>query len=254
MEKESGAAAETHFGFRTVPEAEKEKLVYRHFENVASYYDRLNTVLSFGMHYVWKRSAVEMLGLRTGERVLDVCGGTADLAILAARSAGASGNVVLYDINRAMMEAGRPKAAKSPFGWAIQYVQGNAEQISFPTGSFDAAMVGFGIRNLTHFEQGFREMHRVLKPGGRFLCLEFSQPPAPWFRALYDFYSFRVMPLVGQLLVGNRQGYTYLPESIRLFPGPEELSGLFRSIGFGAVQYRSFTQGIAVAHIGVKNG
>ncbi|MBI5445703.1 MAG: class I SAM-dependent methyltransferase, partial [Deltaproteobacteria bacterium] len=146
------------------------------------------------------------------------------------------------------------KAARSPFGRTIQYVQGNAEQITCPDASFDAAMVGFGIRNLTHFEVGFREMHRVLKPGGRFLCLEFSQPPAPWFRSLYDFYSFRVMPLVGELLAGNRQGYTYLPESIRKFPGPQELSGLLVDLGFEQVRYRSFTGGIAVAHLGVKRG
>ncbi|MGV8074080.1 MAG: bifunctional demethylmenaquinone methyltransferase/2-methoxy-6-polyprenyl-1,4-benzoquinol methylase UbiE [Syntrophobacteraceae bacterium] len=242
----------TDFGYLKVPEKEKVNWVRRHFDTVAHKYDFMNTLLSFGIHYMWKRIAIEMMHLEAGDRVLDVCGGTADLALLAAMRTGPSGEIVLYDINRAMMEAGRPKALSSPFGRTILYTQGDAERISFADDSFDAAMVGFGIRNLTHIEQGFKEMHRVLKPGGKFMCLEFSGPVTPWFRALYDFYSFHIMPALGNLLAGSRHAYTYLPESIRLFPGPEELKTILEGIGFTQVAYRRLTDGIAVVHLGLK--
>ncbi len=144
----------------------KAKLVQKHFDSIARKYDFMNTLLSFGLHYLWKRTAVKMMGLKQGSKVLDVCGGTADLAILAARYVGSEGKVIVYDFNRAMMEAGKSKVHKALLAARIRYVQGDAEQISFPEGSFDAAMVGFGIRNLTHMEKGFAEMYRVLKPGG----------------------------------------------------------------------------------------
>jgi demethylmenaquinone methyltransferase/2-methoxy-6-polyprenyl-1,4-benzoquinol methylase len=158
----------------------------------------------------------------------------------------------LYDINRMMMESGRRKSSNASSREKILYVQGDAENISFGSKRFDAAMVGFGIRNLTHMEEGFKEMYRVLKPGGRILCLEFSQPTAPLFRWLYDFYSFYIMPFLGLLIVGSRQAYTYLPESIRVFPLPQELSVLLEGIGFSKVTYRKLTNGIAVIHVGVK--
>jgi demethylmenaquinone methyltransferase/2-methoxy-6-polyprenyl-1,4-benzoquinol methylase len=151
-----------------------------------------------------------------------------------------------------MMETGRRKTTHASFRENIFYVQGNAEQLPFRSGQFDGAMVGFGIRNLTHIEEGFKEMHRVLKPGGRFICLEFSSPSSPQFRRLYDFYSFHIMPLMGHLLVGSRQAYTYLPESIRLFPSPKELTRSLGKIGFRQVKYRPLTNGIAVVHWGCK--
>ncbi len=242
----------THFGYVEVPESAKISLVKRHFDVVAAKYDFMNTLLSFGIHYSWKRFAVEMMQVKEGDRILDVCGGTADLSLMAARPVGASGRIVLYDINWAMMATGRPKVESSPFSGRISYVQGNAECLSFPDNTFDAAMVGFGIRNLTHMDQGFREMHRVLKPGGKLMCLEFSRPVTPWFRWLYDFYSFCIMPVLGTLLAGSRRAYTYLPESIRLFPGPEELKSILEAIGFSGVNYRRLTNGIAVVHLGVK--
>ncbi len=241
-----------HFGYRKVPEDEKVKWVMRHFNTVARKYDLMNTLLSFGIHHLWKRDAVRMLKLKAGDWVIDVCGGTGDLSVLAAKAVGSSGRVVLYDINRKMMEMGKGKVGRSPFRETVSYVQGNAEQISFPDQHFDAALVGFGIRNLTHMEEGFREIHRILKPGGKLMCLEFSKPTAPFFRWLYDMYSFHVMPYLGGLIVGSKQAYTYLPESIRLFPSPGELSTILGNTGFSRVTYRKLTNGIAVIHLGQR--
>jgi demethylmenaquinone methyltransferase/2-methoxy-6-polyprenyl-1,4-benzoquinol methylase len=214
----------------------------------------MNTLLSFGIHYAWKRQSVRMMGLEPGGRVLDLCGGTGDLAILAARRVGPSGRVVICDINWEMMAAGRGKVAASANGRRICHTQGNAEQIPFADGSFNAAMVGYGIRNVTHPEQGFREMFRVLAPGGVMMCLEFSKPTNPAFRWLYDFYSFHIMPELGEILAGSRQAYTHLPESIRTFPLPDELSEMLRGIGFARVGYRRQTNGISVVHVARKAG
>jgi len=245
-------SALTHFGYRLVPESEKVKWVYRHFDTVARKYDFMNTLLSFGVHLLWKRIAVRMLALKTGDGVLDVCGGTADLSILAARRVGPAGRVVLYDMNWKMMQEGRPKVQRGAPHGNVHYVQGDAERLSFAEGTFDAAMVGFGIRNLTHPEAGIREIWRVLKPRGTFMCLEFSTPVWGWFRRLYDFYSFRIMPVVGAVLGGSRQAYTYLPESIRLFSRPHELSLAMERAGFVEVRFRRLTNGIAAVHLGTK--
>jgi demethylmenaquinone methyltransferase/2-methoxy-6-polyprenyl-1,4-benzoquinol methylase len=238
-----------YFGYSQVQTTDKAELVRRHFNSVAQQYDLMNTLLSFGIHHLWKRAAVKMLALRAKDRVLDVCGGTGDLAILAAR---ASGQVVVYDINRAMIEAGLHKLTYSPLQHRIRHVQGDAEQLPFPDQHFNAAMVGFGIRNVTNMAQGFSEMYRVLKPGGKLMCLEFSKPTAPMFRCLYDLYSFYAMPLMGQLVAGNRKAYTHLPESIRTFPLPDELAAMLRRIGFGRVTYRRLTNGIATIHLAEK--
>jgi demethylmenaquinone methyltransferase/2-methoxy-6-polyprenyl-1,4-benzoquinol methylase len=242
----------TSFGYRQVEVTEKEKLVHQHFDTVARKYDLMNTLLSFGLHHQWKRTAVGMMALRPGDRVLDVCGGTADLALRAARAVGTTGQVIVYDINWAMMAAGWPKVAKSSLAPRIRYIQGDAERLACPAASFEAAMVGFGIRNLTHPEAGFREIFRVLKPGGKMMCLEFSTPKTAWFRKLYDFYSFNVMPMLGKLMVGSWEAYAYLPESIRMFSQPAELSAVLTKIGFTRIRYRRLTNGIAVIYLGVK--
>jgi len=198
------------FGYKKVPAQEKVRLVQRHFDSIAAKYDFMNTLLSFGLHYLWKRAAVKMMKLQPGIRVIDVCGGTADLAILAARCVGPEGRVIVYDFNRSMMEVGKEKVHTALLDARIQYIQGDAEQISFPDGQFEAAMVGFGIRNLTHMDKGFAEMYRVLKPGGTLMCLEFSRPANPAFRFLYDSYSFYIMPLIGKIFTGSPHGL-YLP-------------------------------------------
>jgi demethylmenaquinone methyltransferase/2-methoxy-6-polyprenyl-1,4-benzoquinol methylase len=247
-ERRAASGASVSFGFRKVSEAEKRKLVDEHFDSIATKYDWMNTILSFGLHHVWKRVAVRMSGIKAGDTILDVCGGTADLALLAGDLAGATGHVFVYDINEAMMRRGQAKVAASRLSERILFVRGDAEHISFPDDSFDAVLVGFGIRNFVHLQEGLREMYRVLKKGGNFTCLEFSRPDPAWFRALYHFYSFVIMPLAGRILAGTRQAYTYLPESIRLFPLPDELSAMLQNIGFSNITYKRLTNGIAIVH------
>jgi len=245
-------SSQTGFGYSTVPVEEKPKLVQDHFDSSARRYDMMNTVMSLGVHHRWRRAAVKMMGLKQGDQVLDVCGGTADLSILAAGAVGPKGRVTLYDFNRAMMEAGRPKVVRAALADRIRYVQGDAQEIALTSGRFDAAMVGFGIRNLTEPDRGFEEMHRVLKPGGKLMCLEFSRPTSAWFRRLYDLHSFVYMPLVMRTLGRSMPSYTYLPESIRTFPLPDELTATLQRIGFADVTYRRLTNGISVVHIGTK--
>lgn len=240
------------FGYQKVPEDKKAQRVLQHFNTVAQKYDLMNTLLSFGIHHLWKRSAIKTMNLKPGDWVLDVCGGTGDLAILAAQTVGESGRVIIYDINRAMIDAGLHKVNHSPSKKRIGFIQGDAEQLPFPDGHFDAAMVGFGIRNVTRMDQGFKEMSRVLKPGGKMMCLEFSKPTAPVFRWLYDIYSFYVMPLLGELIVGSRKAYTHLPESIRTFALPDELTAILKRVGFSQVTEHKLTNGIAVIHLAVK--
>ncbi len=240
------------FGLKKVMKSEKSGVVLDHFDRVAEKYDFINSLLSFGIQHLWKRASVRMLNLKPGNRVLDVCGGTGDLAILAAHRTGPTGQVVIYDINRAMMNAGRHKISRTNGKPLIAYVQRDAECISFPDATFDAAMVGFGIRNVTHLKKGFQEMHRVLRPGGKIMCLEFSKPTHPVFRRLYDFYSFNVMPLLGDLIVGSAESYACLSETIRMFPLPDELIAILQQIGFTQVIYKRMTNSIAVVHLGIK--
>ncbi|MBW2139165.1 MAG: bifunctional demethylmenaquinone methyltransferase/2-methoxy-6-polyprenyl-1,4-benzoquinol methylase UbiE [Deltaproteobacteria bacterium] len=239
-------------GPERTPAGTKVKQVQGLFDRVAKRYDAMNTILSLGIHHVWKRTAMRLLSLGPGDWLIDVCGGTGDLALLSAKHVGNSGRVILYDMNRAMIEAGRPRIERSPSRDRIELVLGDAEKISFQDNCFDAAMVGFGIRNLGHMERGLREMYRVIKPGGKALCLEFSNPSSPLFRSVYDFYSFHVIPLLGSILAGSREAYSYLTESIRVFSSPEELAAMMRDIGFRNVLFRRLTRGIATIHLGDK--
>jgi demethylmenaquinone methyltransferase/2-methoxy-6-polyprenyl-1,4-benzoquinol methylase len=235
-----------------MPPEQQTTEVKRHFDAVARRYDLMNSVLSFGLHHLWKRRAVGLLGLKPGELVVDVCGGTGDLALLAAQEVKPTGGVLLYDINRAMMLVGRLKVSRAGLAGHIWFVEGDAERLAVSDRSLDAALVGFGVRNLARREEGLQEMHRVLKPGGRLLILEFSRPTNPLWRWLYDCYSFLVMPLLGQLITGSREAYAYLTTSIRQFPLPEELAATLRTIGFSQVTYRPLTNGIAMIHLAVK--
>jgi demethylmenaquinone methyltransferase/2-methoxy-6-polyprenyl-1,4-benzoquinol methylase len=243
LEKHVSVTQTAKFGFTAYAESDKRHRVNRHFDTIATQYDFMNTILSGGIHYAWKRRAVETLMIKPGEKILDVCGGTGDIACLSAARTGEKGMSVVYDINRKMIEQGRRKSIKG-----VRFVQGDAECISFPDEAFDAVSIGFGIRNVTHLETGFKEIFRVLKKGGTMCCLEFSKPDNSFFRYLYDLYSFRIMPLIGGLITGSKEAYTAFPESIRAFPLPGELRLILKDIGFKDIRIKKLTNGIAVIH------
>ncbi len=252
LDRHVSQTGQARFGLKAFAEDDKAAAVRRHFNRVAPKYDFMNSLLSFGVQHTWKRSAIRRLGLSPGDQVLDLCGGTGDLAYLSAARIGPAGRVAICDINRAMLTQGRLAHRGHLLNPRISWAQGNAEQLPFPDASFDAAIVSFGIRNLTHLKQGFAEMHRTLKPGGKFLCLEFSRPTNAVFRALYDFYSFNVIPLLGQLIAGSAESYACLPETIRMFPLPDELAAILADCGFKDVRYHSMTNGMVVAHLALK--
>lgn len=239
----------TDFGFKTVPEDEKVKRVAGVFTSVAMRYDVMNDLMSGGLHRWWKRFAAEMSGVKPGERVLDVAGGTADVAVLLARRVGAGGEVVLTDINAAMLAIGRDRLLDS--GIVAPAVRCDAERLPFPGNHFDCVSVAFGLRNMTHKDVALKEMLRVLRPGGRLLVLEFSRvwkPLAP----LYEAYSFKVLPFMGKLVVNDAESYRYLAESIRVHPDQEQLKGMIEDAGFERVDYYNLSAGIVALHRGYK--
>jgi demethylmenaquinone methyltransferase/2-methoxy-6-polyprenyl-1,4-benzoquinol methylase len=244
---------QTHFGYQTVDEAEKASRVRGVFDSVAAKYDLMNDVLSFGLHRAWKAFTVAMADVRPGMQVLDIAGGTGDLARAFARRAGASGRVVLTDINQAMLGVGRDRLLDE--GLALPTVVCDAERLPFATGSaaagFDRVSVAFGLRNMTHKEAALAEMARVLKPGGRLLVLEFSRP-APLLQKPYDWYSFGFMPMAGRLIAGDADSYRYLAESIRMHPDAETLKGLMVASGFGHVDVHRLAGGIVALHVGIR--
>lgn len=242
----------THFGNKQVPEEEKKGRVKDIFTSIAGKYDLMNDLMSFGTHRLWKRFVLDKTGLRPGESAIDVAGGTADLAMLMARKVGEDGRVVVYDINMEMIAIGRDKCIDRGFVKDIEFVQGDAETIGFEDNTFHCATIGFGIRNVTHLETALKELMRVVKPGGRIICLEFSHPTSRIFGKIYDIYSFKVIPEIGNLITGNREAYTYLPESIRNFPSQEEFKKMMENIGLFKVRYYNLFNGIAAVHIGIK--
>lgn len=242
-------AEEVSFGYRLVTAPEKRRLVSGQFDPIARRYDLADALLSFGLHFYWKRWGIDQLALKEGGRVLDVCGGTGDLAVLAAARVAPLGRAYIYDFNRPMMEAGRAKVKSYRFAGKILFVEGDAEELSFPDAVFDAITVGFGIRNLAHLDAGLSEMRRVLKPGGRLMILEFSLPVHGWLRRLYDFYSFKVMPLGARIICGTEGPFRYLAESIRVFDPPERVTERLRDAGFSDVRFRRLTDGIAVVYL-----
>jgi len=240
------------FGYREVSPEEKKRLVREQFDPIAATYDLADAVLSAGLDERWRKKGISLLGLNEGDRVLDLCGGTGDFALLAARQTGDHSRVVIYDFNRRMMEVGRRKIRRSPRGDNILCVQGDAEAISFADESFEAVTLGFGLRNFVHLELGLKEIHRVLKTGGRLLVLEFSLPARRGLRSLYHFYSFRVMPLVARLICGTAGPFRYLAESIRVFPPPEEVAEIIRGVGFKDVYFQRISRGLATLYTARK--
>jgi len=241
--------AQTHFGFRNVDEAEKARHVRGVFDSVASRYDLMNDVLSFGLHRLWKAYTVAVAAVRPGMQVLDIAGGTGDLAREFAAAVGDSGRVVLTDINEAMLRVGRDRLMDR--GVALPTVVCDAEQLPFGDATFDLVSVAFGLRNMTHKETALAEMARVLRPGGRLLVLEFSRPAGP-LRKPYDWYSFNVMPHLGRWIAGDAESYRYLAESIRMHPDQATLKAMMKANGFGHVDVHNLAGGIVALHVGVK--
>ncbi|HSX62789.1 MAG TPA: bifunctional demethylmenaquinone methyltransferase/2-methoxy-6-polyprenyl-1,4-benzoquinol methylase UbiE [Tahibacter sp.] len=242
----------THFGYRDVPVAEKQKLVGDVFTSVAEKYDLMNDLMSFGIHRLWKRHFVAISGLRRGDRVLDLAGGTGDIAALMLPQVGTEGEVVIGDINDAMLRVGRDRLTDRGLVQGLRYAQLNAEALPFPDRSFDAVTIAFGLRNVTDKQRALGEMHRVLKIGGRALILEFSEVRQDWLRPLYDFHSFKVLPRLGRLFAQDADSYRYLAESIRKHPNQETLRGMLEQAGFAKVEVRNLSAGIVAIHRGYR--
>ena len=241
--------ADTHFGYETVREEEKAKRVAGVFTSVASKYDIMNDLMSAGLHRLWKHFAVSVSNVRTGQRVLDVAGGSADLSRLFLNKVGQTGQVVLTDINNAMLRVGRDRLIDE--GIATPTAQCDAEQLPFPDNYFDCVSIAFGLRNVTHKDAALREMRRVLKPGGRVIVLEFSKVAKPLEKA-YDLYSFKLLPKMGELIANDADSYRYLAESIRMHPGQEELRQMMINAGLERVEYFNMTGGVVAVHRGYK--
>ena len=239
----------THFGFDSVDERDKARRVRGVFDSVAPKYDLMNDLMSMGLHRAWKAYTVLAAGVRPGDQVLDIAGGTGDLALAFARHAGPSGRVVHTDINEAMLRTGRDRLLDA--GVALPTLVCDAEKLPFEAQAFDVVSVAFGLRNMTHKDKALAEMNRVLKPRGKLLVLEFSKAAKPLARA-YDWYSFKVLPQLGKLVAGDDASYRYLAESIRVHPGQEELKALMKEGGFGHVDYHNLTGGVVALHVGIK--
>jgi demethylmenaquinone methyltransferase/2-methoxy-6-polyprenyl-1,4-benzoquinol methylase len=244
-------AVTTHFGFRHVPLAAKQTLVDDVFRSVASRYDLMNDLMSGGLHRAWKNALVAAVNPPKARpfRLLDLAGGTGDVAFRVLAAGGAATHATVVDINADMLAGGRERAAARGLT-AVTFVEGNAEALPFPDRAFDAVTIAFGIRNVPRIEMALAEAYRVLAIGGRFLCLEFSAVDVPGLDALYDFYSFNVIPALGRVVTGDAEAYRYLVESIRRFPRPESFAGMMRAAGFGRVSFRPLTGGVVAMHSG----
>ena len=242
----------THFGYREVPVREKTRLVSDVFRSVSGNYDLMNDLMSLGVHRAWKRDFVANSGVRLGDRVLDLAGGTGDIAALLSRVVGTKGAVVLTDINDAMLDVGRRRLEDRGIVGNIRCALVDAEHLPFGDSEFDAVTIAFGLRNVTDKDAALREMRRVLRPGGRALILEFSQVQAEPLKPLYDAWSFGVLPVLGRLVANDEASYRYLAESIRQHPPQEELAEMMRTAGFDDVRYRNLTGGIVAIHSGTR--
>ena len=242
----------THFGFKQVPTEEKAGKVAEVFHSVAAKYDLMNDLMSLGIHRLWKRFTIEKSGVRRGWRVLDIAGGTGDLAAKFSEIVGPEGEVVLADINDSMLRVGRSRLTDRGIIGNIRYAQANAECLPFPDNHFDLITIAFGLRNVTDKGKALASMLRILKPGGRLLVLEFSKPESAGLSAVYDQYSFKLLPLMGKLVANDSESYKYLAESIRMHPDQETLKGMMAAAGFERCDYHNLTGGIVALHRGFK--
>ncbi len=241
----------THFGYQTVPLADKARRVRGVFDSVASRYDVMNDLMSGGLHRLWKRQTITEAAVRRGQKVLDLAGGTGDLALAFSRQVGASGQVVLADINASMLREGRRRLVDAGVAGNLSIAQVDAEQLPFADGTFDRITIAFGLRNVSRKERAIASMFRVLKPGGKLLILEFSKP-AEVLQPVYDAYSFKVLPMLGKLVAGDDASYQYLAESIRMHPDQETLLGMLQEAGFERCKYTNMAGGIVALHTGVR--
>lgn len=252
MATEKNDSETTHFGFREVSTAAKRGLVGDVFRSVATRYDLMNDLMSLGVHRAWKRYAASLCAVRPGSRVLDVAGGSGDMTALLAPRLGADGQIVLSDINEAMLDVGRARLADRGITGNVEFVQADAERLPFPEDYFDCVTIAFGLRNVTHIDRALASMFRVLKPGGRLIVLEFSRVKLAPLQPLYDAYSFNVLPLLGRFIAGDEASYRYLAESIRRHPDQETLKGMMSEAGFERVTYHNLSGGIVALHRGYK--
>lgn len=241
----------THFGYRDVPVSEKARHVREVFDSVADDYDRMNDLMSFGIHRLWKRFTINMAGLQPGQQVLDLAGGTGDLTRLMSPRVGALGHVVLADINAAMLSTGRAHLLDRGVSGNVTYVQADAERLPFPDNSFDLVTMGFGLRNVTNKQQALNDIYRILRPAGCLLVLEFSQPVSA-LKPVYDFYSFNILPKLGRLVARDEASYRYLAESIRIHPDQQTLTAMLETAGFERCDFHNLTGGIVAIHRGYK--
>jgi len=248
---EQDARDDTSFGFRTVAAADKARLVRDVFDSVAARYDLMNDLMSGGIHRLWKSAMIDWLMPRPGLRMIDVAGGTGDIAFRIRErleAAGGAGDILVCDINERMLRVGRNRAVDRGYLDGLEWICADAESLPLPDASVEAYTIAFGIRNVTHVDRALREAFRVLKPGGRFLCLEFSRVEPPWLERVYDAYSFRIVPRIGAAVVGDAESYRYLVESIRRFPNQSRFAEMMTEAGFGHVKWRNLSGGIAAIH------
>ncbi len=242
----------THFGFEKVPEEAKKHRVAQVFDSVADRYDVMNDVMSFGIHRLWKWLTIQLCHIRPGQTVLDVAAGTGDLSARLARQVGDAGQVVATDINASMLKQGRQRLTNRGIAGNIAYVQADAETLPFPDNTFDCVTIAFGLRNVTRKEAALASFHRVLKPGGRLMVLEFSKTRVPLVSGLYDFYSFNILPRMGRIIANDSDSYRYLAESIRMHPDQDTLRAMMEAAGFENCGYHNFSTGIVALHHGYK--
>lgn len=252
MTTNDSSSDKTHFGYQEVPVHEKAGLVGKVFSSVASRYDVMNDVMSFGIHRLWKRIAIDMSAVRPGQTVLDLAGGTGDLTRKFSKRVGERGRVILADINAEMIQCGRARLLDEGIVGNVQYVQASAEALPFPDNHFDCISIAFGLRNVTDKAAALQSMYRVLKPGGRLLILEFSKPVIPGLGAIYDTYSFKLLPLMGKCIAGDAESYRYLAESIRMHPDQETLKTMLLAAGFERPDVTNLSGGIVAIHRGYK--